>query len=254
MKIALALIAAVSIFSSVDVKAQEMVTDRPDQTESAEITPRKRVQVEAGYLYEKSEDDAAEVTGSSVGTLIRYGLFDILELRMGAEYKHQKISVSAPGFTDESSSGFTPLSLGAKLLLAREKGALPQTALLFHISIPDAASEEFKTVYGAPSLKLCMSNTLSDRLSLGYNIGGEMDSFTNEFEAIYTVSLGASLSDKVGAFAEVFGSAGDEHRINADGGITYSVRENLQLDISGGLDLDTKDYFIGTGISVRFPK
>lgn len=256
MKTGLQVVLAVLLITAFgSLHAQEIVTDRPDQTESAEVVQKNRVQIETGYLYEDTGDDPVDVKSSSVGTLIRYGLLDILELRTAIEYRSEKVSFSSQsGLPTESNSGFAPLSLGAKLLVTRERGAMPQTALLFHVGIPDAASDGFKSAYAGPSLKVCMSNTLDERFSLGYNIGGEMDPFTNDLAGIYTVSLGASLNDKIGAFAELFGSVGEEHRINADGGLTYKIQNNLQLDVSGGLNLDTKDYFVGTGISVRFPK
>ena len=58
----------------------DMVTDRPDQTESAAVVPRGLLQVETGYLFARDGD----VDGHAVpGTLFRLGLGGRLELRIG---------------------------------------------------------------------------------------------------------------------------------------------------------------------------
>ena len=52
-------------------QSPDMVTDRPDQTESAAVVPRGLLQVETGYLFARDGD----VDGYAVpGTLFRIGL------------------------------------------------------------------------------------------------------------------------------------------------------------------------------------
>ena len=52
-------------------QSPDMVTDRPDQTESATVVPRGLLQVEMGYLFARDGD----VDGYAVpGTLFRLGL------------------------------------------------------------------------------------------------------------------------------------------------------------------------------------
>ena len=61
-------------------QSPDMVTDRPDQTESAAVVPRGLLQVETGYLFARDGD----VDGYAVpGTLFRIGLGGRLELRIG---------------------------------------------------------------------------------------------------------------------------------------------------------------------------
>jgi hypothetical protein len=79
-------------------------------------------------------------------------------------------------------------------------------------------------------------------------------------EGIYTLVISGPLSPRLSAFAETFGAVpvGSERpgRVSLDGGFTYLLRENLQLDISGGvgLDADADDWFLGAGASVRVPR
>jgi hypothetical protein len=62
----------------------EMVTDRPDFTESASVVPRGRVQLEAGYTYARDEDAGVLAAHSYPEALARIGVVDDrLELRLG---------------------------------------------------------------------------------------------------------------------------------------------------------------------------
>ena len=88
-------------------QSPDLVTDRPDQTESATVVQRGRLQVETGYLFARDGD----VDGYAVpGTLFRLGLGGRLELRLG----HAGIVGGA------GRSGAGDSELGAKInLLAR---------------------------------------------------------------------------------------------------------------------------------------
>ena len=75
----------------------------------------------------------------------------------------------------------------------------------------------------------------------------------------YTVALGMDVSNRWGAFVEVFGDLPVEVPGGAansvDGGFTFLVRDNLQLDLSAGAGLTdgVPDRFLGLGLSVRIP-
>lgn len=62
------------------------------------------------------------------------------------------------------------------------------------------------------------------------------------------------------AFAEWFalipcGANTEQTEYYIDGGFTYLINNNLQLDISAGIGLNEAaiDYFVGTGCSICFP-
>ena len=74
----------------------------------------------------------------------------------------------------------------------------------------------------------------------------------------YTWTLGMALTDRWGSFFELFGdipldsSGGAAH--SADVGLTYLLRENLQLDAAVGVGLSSEadDWFITAGVSYLF--
>jgi hypothetical protein len=73
---------------------------------------------------------------------------------------------------------------------------------------------------------------------------------------LYTLSLGYALPDRFGFYLETYGDLKefDELALNADGGIIYLVKNNLQIDLSGGHGLNHRISYISAGISwnIRF--
>ena len=251
-----------------DTPAEELVTDRPDQTESAVVVGPGQVQVETGVLLTRDEAAGASVeTVEGPGTLIRIGLGGRTELRLGwAGYLREEVEL--PGSPPETLTFEGPgdAELGAKVRLRDEAGRLPEAALLVGVSLP-VGDESFTSDRLDPSLRLSLAHTLSDRLSLGYNLGVEWSSELTEADLrethshlIYTAALGVGLTDRAGAFLELFGAepidAPDTSEHSVDGGLTYLLRPNLQLDLAAGAGLtdEAPDWFVGMGISIRWPR
>jgi hypothetical protein len=78
-------------------------------------------------------------------------------------------------------------------------------------------------------------------------------------ELVQSLVAGYRLTDRIGAYTEWFAflphsadSAKPEHYF--DGGFTFSVTNNLQLDARAGLGLNrpAADYFVGAGSVIRF--
>lgn len=246
----------VFLFSAGAVKAQlteTIVTDRPDQTESASIVPGGYIQVELGGIYERENfDEGKTEIFSHPALLIRYGLLNNIELRFNLELIQEKSSIGKSTF---SKTGLLPVAIGTKIYICKEKGLRPQTAFILHLTIPKLGSKKFANEYLAPDFRAAMQHSLSDRFSLSYNLGAEWDGSKPNAAVLYTLSLGASLAEKMGAFIETYGFMTEketpDHRI--DGGLTYLLNQNLQLDASGGFGITDKspDYFLGLGISIR---
>jgi hypothetical protein len=104
-----------------------LVTDRPDQTESPMLVPRKALQVETGFILEKDRISNDQTNLFYNSTLLRYGINANLELRFVSEYLSRSIRTNG---TAEQHHGFGPIALGMKLKLADEKGFWPQAGLI----------------------------------------------------------------------------------------------------------------------------
>ncbi len=223
-------------------------TDRPDQTECPFIVPANHFQVESGFSYEKVTTNSSAYALPS--TLIRYGVNEMFEFRLIEEFVAEEIY-------KETSTGFTPLTFGLKAKLNEEKGIFPEMAFIGHLSIPDFASEDYKTVYYAPSFRLTMQHTLSEKVTLAYNLGAEWDGFSAEPTFIYTLTSGITTGKNTGIYFEFYGFAPQnqnaDHRF--DGGFVYQMKPNMQFDISGGVGIteNAPDYYGALGFSFRLP-
>jgi len=108
------------------------------------------------------------------------------------------------------------------------------------------------------NMRLAFAHTLSERFSLGYNLGAEWSGNTAVPEYFYSLALGIGLADALGMFVESYGTVpekgADAHLLDA--GFTYLVLPNFQLDISGGLGLNDAalDNFISFGLTYRLPE
>lgn len=224
-------------------------TDRPDQTECPFIVPAGYLQGEIGFNYERAGANEKNLLYPTV--LWRYGINSRFEFRLITELVGSELA-------DEKISGLNPVRMGFKVLLVEEKGLIPQTGFIGHLILPDLASSEFKGNFYASTFRFVMAHTISPTLSLSYNVGAEWDGFTPDPSFIYTLSAAMQLSEKVGCYTELYGFfpqlAGPDHR--ADAGVSYFLKKNLMLDISGGIGITEKspDYYGSVGFSFRIPK
>lgn len=237
------LLISTSIYSQTTEPIQ---ADRPDQTETPALVPKGMFQVETGFTFQKN--DALSKSLGLPSTLWKYGVNDNFELRLITEFLSEEIY-------NKKLKGFTPVYVGFKVKLADENGIIPKTSFVGHISLPNAASKEFKTEFFAPEFRFVMQHNLSEKLSFSYNLGTEWDGFSAEPTFIYTNAIGYSISDKLGSYIEIFGFIPQKEKSNhsIDGGITYLINHNFMLDLSSGIGISKnapKNYF-AFGFSFR---
>jgi len=240
------------------LSAQDLVTDRPDQTESATTVPWRSVQVETGVLYEYDEvKRGLLITENSTlalaTTLIRYGITRKIELRLGGQIDFQRVTES--GITN-SYNGLAGLHLGTKIKLRRERSSWPEAALLIGANLP-VGHKKIAPDKVEPVIILAAANTLSDQISLGYNLGSEIVN-GSDMNLLYSAALGIALGRRLGAFIELYGYKEKDKDPNLlfDWGLTFLVRRNVQLDTSIGVALteDAPDWFFNAGFSFRLPR
>lgn len=233
-----------------------IITDRPDQTESPFLVPKNFFQIETGFSYsESNEHDFTEKEIVYNSTLLRYGLLDNLELRLGLGFSELE-SLSGSGI-ETKISGTSPLYTGFKIGVVEEKGLLPQIGFLGGLSLPFAASEEFKPEGTGGDFRFAFSHTLSEKFGFSYNLGVSWNGENPFVNYIYSAALGYAFTEKLSGFVELYGDFPEEETGNilADAGFTYLISNQLQIDLSGGNGLNTnQDFFVGAGLSLRLPK
>lgn len=231
-----------------------LVTDRPDQTESTVIVPPGFVQVEAGWSLDHDRDGLVRLRTHTVpGLLLRVGLTSRLEARLGFAGWHATDTSGLAG----TERGHGDTDLGVKYRLRDAPSGGPTVSVIASVSFPTGSATATSGEVD-PSALLTVAHELSERLSLGYNLG---PSLTNrQLSMVGTLSLGAALAERLGAFVETFGSytasSGGGQTLALDGGVTVLLGANLQLDASAGTWVLGKagDWFVASGLSVRLPR
>jgi hypothetical protein len=228
---------------------EELVTDRPDATESANVMQPGEIQIEAGYSYERFSEEAIESTLTGVSALIRVGLFKQAELRLETGFLNQN--------TTELSkvNGLTAMTIGTKLNILNDYKNGFQLAFLGHLTLPGTGKEEFNPINIGSDFRLAAAKDLSDRVSVGVNIGMEWDGNSPKQTILYSVASGIGVVGDLGVFIEVFGffpkDGNAQHFFNS--GATYLISPDFQLDFGVGLGLNkmSSDLILTFGSSYR---
>jgi hypothetical protein len=252
IRLVLALPATVALPSAAFAQEPELVTDRPDFTESASVPGGGRVQLESGWTVEGAGDARSHTLGE---ILVRIGIGDRLEAR---------IATGSVAWNDdgegEEVSGIDDAGLGVKvLLLDPAPPIVPATALLVSSSVPTGEKEVGASGW-QPEARLSVAWDLTDLWSLGAN-GGWARPLEGEErfdQALGSVALGRSLGARLGAFVELYGlnpsgpDGGDESYL--DGGFTFALGPEAQVDLRGGAGLtdDSADWLFGLGFARRW--
>lgn len=231
-----------------------LVTDRPDATEASSTVGKGVLQFETGGLYESFEANRVKNETFTYNTmLIRYGLLDNLEIRLGWDFVEGVTSINGNRL-DDVTSGLSPLLLGLKLDIAEENGAMPEIALIGHVFPVFSAATDFRPETTGIDFRLSLSHTLNEKSSIGYNIGAQWGNDSPEAAAIYTLAYGYSISEKWGVYAEVYGDLPEDSAANHfwDAGFTYLASNDLQFDAFFGTSFtEGQDLLLGMGLSYR---
>jgi len=226
-----------------------METDRPDFTEGTQTVPPGHVQLEAGATF--TDGDASE--DWSVGeTLLRIGLAERLELRVGAGSYLR--SETGPAMAD----GYGDASLGLKWGWATggDRG-WPAASLLLAAGLPWSSSAVESTVDELQGIVvLCIQPTPGLGLNLGWERSEDPDG--DSFDAfLASAAVGWELAaDGWGLFVEAYGLSreepGGDPTAYADAGVTFSPRPGLQFDLRVGANVEGPEQtFVGVGFAWR---
>jgi len=230
------------------------VPDRPGQTNPPNVLASGVVQLETGFSRETINADGTQTINYLYNTsLVRLGLMTNCELRMVVEYSGTRTD---SGSQSSALQGFNPVSIGTKIMICPEKGILPQTAMNVAFTLPYVGRREFRPSFLAPSFFLLMQNTLSEKLSLGYNLGLQWDGEQPNATAVYSISPSLTVAEGLSVFAEFYGFSTEKSFSNyrADMGCAYLINDNVQVDFSAGVGLNTAapDSFVAFGLAWRF--
>lgn len=230
-------------------KAQEeppvLTADRPGYTWSAEVLPLHKVSWENGFGFESSTDNAHTMTLNS--TILRYGIFENAELRIGTDFLMFNDQVMEPTFA------IAPLTIGTKLKVYESDNWLPSIGLLAEFSSSHIGSKELLPSHLSPSMYVLFEHSINDWFWLCYNAGLQWDGETATPQTTLSLVLGFNVTDELGAYLDIYNSFHPEegNQYMTEFGLTWMVSHRLQLDLECDLDFQHlgKYYAIGCGVA-----
>lgn len=234
-----------------------IITDRPDFTEATSVVGRGVLQLEMGYTFTSDDDTGVDTRSHSYPeTLFRYGVMaDWLEFRFGWNYANEEVAAAR-------TSGSEDIYLGFKIGLTPQDGIRPEMALIPQMTVPSggASFTTGETLAGINWLYGWEINEfVSTAGSTQFNRAVDDVTGNSYTEWAQSWTFGYTLTERLGAYTEWYAflpSGSDTHRPEhyANGGFTVALNDDLLWDIRAGVGLNgaADDYFVGTGLSVRF--
>jgi len=221
----------------------QIITDRPDQTESSYSVGNGNLQLEAGVLI--SLDGETQNSNRQIfapTNLFRYGVSKGVEVRLLSQYEIvDNESISTSGISD--------LEVGTKIQLFNEEDKNTAIAFLSHLIIPSGSKELTNDKFGTIN-KLSISHVINDNVEIGYNVGYNYFGL-DKGDLTYSLALGISVNDQVGIYIEPYGEIVNfENPVcNFDAGLTFLANENFQYDFSFGTGINNTMNYMSIGFS-----
>jgi len=247
---------------------RELMTDRPDNTESPFTVDPGHLQFETtlfGYARSFPDADGNVTDSEEFGTTnIRLGLTNSSEVN-AIWQPYGAVQTHAPDPADSMrQSGIGGLEIRAKINLwgndTFETPGATALGLLPYVSLPTARGNGVSpnAVEGGFILPYAIKLTQNFDLSLNAGIAAVHNDDTTGYRAQYlaSASLGQDWTEKLSSYYEIFGQF-DTPQGNAvilASGITYQATKNLQFDtgINFGVTKAADRFNPFVGVSTRF--
>ena len=234
----------IMLMSITTIIKSQIITDRPDQTESSMTVKSGDLQIETGFLIGfEGEGFFSERRILAPTSLFRYGIFEGVEIRFLSQYETIKNDFL-------SIQGISDIEIGTKIQIRNRETENTKIAFLSHVILPRGTGEltngEVRIIN-----KIALSHQLGKNIGIGYNLGYNYLGENVKDDITYALSLGIGIDDKVGIYIEPYGelSLEEEFNLNFDAGFTYLANRNLQFDFSFGTGLNQRMNYISLGCS-----
>ena len=246
---ALLLGAATVCAGQTSAPAPDLVTDRPDFTESSEVVGHRIIQVESGLTFEQTDRQRRQVTAPQL--LVRVGAGPRVELRFAGDGVVSQSQQTPSGAV--RTTGRSDVEIGAKFKFL-DSTAVAMSVIPF-VSLP-TASQGFSSTGYDPGFKLTAARDLPRGFALSgnFNLADVTADGRRAWTREASLSLGRALGGAFGAYWEAYGTLdGGRCDCTANTGVTMALGANGQLDveIGRGISGEAQDWFVGIGFAVR---
>ena len=231
--------------------APDLVTDRPDFTESSEVVGHRVIQIESGLTLEQTDRQTRQLTAQQV--LVRVGVGPRLELRFAGDGLVSQTQQTPAGHV--RTSGRSDLEIGGKFKFLAADQAGVDMAIIPFLSLP-TASNGFSSNGYDPGFKLTAARDLPRGFGLSgnFNLADVTSADGRGWNREASLSLGHALTGRLGAYWEAYGALdGRRCDCTVNTGVTMGIGANGQLDVEVGRGIsgEAQDWFAGIGFAVR---
>lgn len=240
-------------------RPDEIETDRDSFTPAVTTVARYRTILESAYTF--TDFRRGGEAHSFPELLVRYGLTDRWELRLGWNYEIAGIPVldgeggSLPGEGEKEFGN--RVTYGSKCRLTEAEGWMPGSAIILAGATPTGGPETDTHFIATYVFGWELANRWKLDASFRYGTGSEEEDRFNEWAP--SVVLKVPVGEKINTHVEYFSifSTGKEEVIRAhyfSPGVHYLLSENFEIGVrvAWGLNEQATNFFANAGIGWRF--
>jgi hypothetical protein len=245
-----------------DRERGEIETDRDSFTPATTTAGTGLFIVESAYTFTENRAGVKD-SHSLPEFLLRYGLVDRLELRLGWNWEVGTGSEGAGGDVfnevgpEKKLQSETRISYGVKVLVTKNEKIIPGSALLLMAYTPTSGPSTETQFVGTYVFGWKLPYDCKLDAAIRYWMGAEEQDHFNEWAP--SVVLKVPLTEKLKVHAEYFGlfttnKAEDTNHQYFSPGIHYLVNSDLEMGVrvGWGLNEQTPRFFCNTGFGWRF--
>ena len=224
----------------------EIVTDRPDVTNSSVVIPAGSLQIENGVNLSARDGDRV-IDGTN--TRLRFGIANCLEFLVDTPTYFANVG-------NPQNSGFSDAAPALKWQISPVPGKVDLSAV-FGVALPTGSAG-----IAGPGAQPYLQFPWSWELRSGWGLSGMFTEFfrpsdpTSKQVTETTFAIEKQVTERVSLFVEYVGdypASGSPAQLLNSGGL-YRLGPNQQLDfhVALGLNHNAPSYIVGVGYSVRF--
>jgi hypothetical protein len=229
---------------------EEMNVDMPDETQETDVVEKGQWQLETGFLLNRYQNEPNSFIGQG---LLRYGVHKNIELKLLIEEGHGR-----DRYMEKTVQSTYPLALGTKIVLLKDKKALPDVTFVSFLKLPFTSQSSENKAYWSPLFLLAFQNKFGEKFKLEYNVGIQQEAYSSEWFWLVNASVHYKVFEKLEIFTEYYAQyinrQAPQH--NVGGGLAYQAGRSVEFYLSGGgtLDSDESNHFFNGGIAFRLPR
>jgi hypothetical protein len=242
---------------------RELSTDRPDRTESPYTVDRGHVQVEldlANYTRDRVASAGSDVLVSSYGLVpmnLKIGVLDRMDLQFVIESFASERETDRTAGTERTRRGLGDLTGRVKLNIWGNDGGTTAFGIMPFVTLSRAGAGASRRASGGVILPLAVA------LPAGWELGTmvELDLEANagpghHAVVVNSLTLGHALPGGLHGYAELFSAASTESGASwvgtVDGGLTYGIGENVQLDAGANVGISAAAEGVNPFVGLSF--